>query len=130
MAALDEAKAFVETFGGRHRLDARDVLRLQLIVEELFSNTVAHGYGRECDEPIELVLAIDGASITLVYRDAARAYNPLATLPALQAQLATSIEDRPAGQLGVTLVAGIANDVRYAFQGGRNELQIRLRAGA
>jgi serine/threonine-protein kinase RsbW len=130
MAAVDEANAFVETFGARHGLDARDVLRLQLIVEELFSNTIAHGYGRECDEPIELALAIDGSSITLVYQDAARAYNPLATLPALQAQLASPIEDRPVGRLGVTLVAGIADDVRYTFGDGRNRLQIRLRGGA
>jgi serine/threonine-protein kinase RsbW len=130
MEAIDDANAFVETFGARHGLGMRDVLRLQLIVEELFSNTVTHGYGRECDEPIELVLAIDGARITMVYEDAARAYDPLATLPALQAQLAAPLEDRPAGKLGVPLVTGLADDVRYAFEDGRNRLLIRLQARA
>lgn len=130
MSALDETNAFVETFGARNGLDERDVLRLQLIVEELFTNTVVHGYGRECDEPIELVLATAGASVTLVYEDAARAYNPLATLPALKARLAAPVTDRPVGQLGVTTVAGIADDVRYSFGDGRNRLEIRMRAGA
>lgn len=130
MAALDDANTFVETFGGRNGFDERDVLRLQLIVEELFTNAVVHGYGRECDEPIELVLAIAGASITLVYQDAARAHNPVATLPALQAKLAAPVEDRPIGQLGVMLVARIADDVRYMFRDGHNRLEIRLRAGA
>jgi anti-sigma regulatory factor (Ser/Thr protein kinase) len=130
MAALHEASAFIETFGARHGLNTCDVVRLQLIVEELFSNTVAHGYGRECDEPIELVLAIDGASFILIYQDAARAYNPLATLPALEVQLDAPIENRAVGQLGVALVAGLAAEVRYAFIDGRNRLQIRLRGGA
>ena len=130
MAALDDANAFVETFGAQNGFDERDVLRLQLIVEELITNAVVHGYGRECDEPIELVLAIAGASITLVYQDAARAYNPLAKLPALQANLAAPVEDRPIGQLGVMLVAGIADEVRYMFGDGHNRLEIRLRAGS
>jgi serine/threonine-protein kinase RsbW len=130
MAAFGEARAFVEAFGARYGVDARDLLRLQLIVEELFSNTVVHGYGRECDEPIEVALAVDDACITLTYEDAARAYDPLATLPALQAQLAAPIERRPVGQLGVALVAGLADDVRYAFEHGRNRMRIRLRRGA
>lgn len=130
MDALAEADAFVDAFGARHGLDSRAVLYLQLMVEELFSNTVVHGYGRECDEPIELVLAIDGAGVTLVYEDAARPYDPLAMLPILQAQLAAPLEDRPIGQLGVALVAGIADDMRYTFGGGRNRLQIRLGGGA
>jgi len=129
MDALDEAQAFVEAFGARHRLDIRDVLRLQLIVEELFTNTVEHGYGRECDQPIELAFSIDDARITLIYEDAAHAYNPLATLPLLQAQLAAPVEERPAGRLGVVLVAGIADDVSYTFEDGRNRLQIRLHTG-
>jgi len=130
MSALNEAHTFVAMFGERHGVDARDVLRLQLIVEELFSNTVSHGYGGECDEPIELELELDDDGILLVYQDAARAHNPLATLPVHQTQLDAPLEDRPVGKIGVVLIAGIANDVSYTFASGRNRLQIRLRVGA
>ena len=128
MRMLDEAHAFVEVFGGRNGLGEGDVLRLQLIIEELFTNTVTHGYGRECDEPVEITLAVEGDRVTLLYQDAASPYDPLATLPASRSHLAAPLEQRPLGQLGVQLVAGLADDARYTREDGRNRLRLVLRA--
>lgn len=125
---LNEAQAFVEGFGGRNGLTECNVLRLQLIIEELFTNTVTHGYGRECDEPVEITLAAQGGRVTLFYEDAARPYDPLATLPTSQSRLAAPVEQRPVGQLGLLLVAGLVDDARYTREDGRNRLQLLLKA--
>lgn len=127
MAMLDETRRFVAEFGTRHGLADDDVLRLQLIVEELFTNTVTHGYGGECDAPIALALAADAGRVMLRYEDAAHRYDPLATLAGSRATLAAAVEERPLGRLGVPLVAGLVDDVRYAFEGGRNRLRLVLR---
>src|SRR5580693_6441012 len=49
MSLLPEATVFVERFCSLHRVGRQDLLRLTLIVEELFTNTVGHGYGGESD---------------------------------------------------------------------------------
>ena len=124
---LDQTRAFVEAFAARNQLADADALRLQLIIEELFTNTVTHGYGRECDEPIEITLGTSPDRVTMLYEDAARPYDPVAALPASQAHLADPVGQRPVGQLGVQLVAGLADDFRYSRVGERNRLQLVLR---
>ena len=127
MHALARAQAFVDAFARAHGVGDDDALRLQLVVEELFSNTVQHGYGRECDEPIEIALEARDGEVTLLYRDAARAYDPLSALGASRNAMRASVDRRPIGGLGVPLVAGVAEDIDYAFRDGRNCLRVTLR---
>ena len=103
------------------------MLRVVLVVEELFTNTLRHGYGRECDEPIEIVLEADGDVVRLRYRDAAARYDPLGGLEASREALDAPLEARPVGGLGVPLIAGLAEDIAYAFENGRNCLRMTLR---
>jgi serine/threonine-protein kinase RsbW len=130
MTVLDEILAFVAAFGNRHGLADRAVMHLQLVVEELFTNTVTHGYGKECDEPIEITLAREGGHVRIVYQDAAKPYDPLSSLSESRARLDGPIDERPVGQLGVTLVAGLVNDFRYAREEGRNQLHLLLAPAA
>ncbi len=127
---LHQTRAFVEGFCAKRGLAQRDTLRLLLIVEELFTNTVVHGYGGECDEPIAITLNAEIGRASLVYEDAARPYDPLARLAAPRTELAESVEQRPVGHLGVHLVAGLAEEARYNFEDGRNRLTLVLRTGA
>jgi serine/threonine-protein kinase RsbW len=126
--ALEEARAFVEAFGVSHGLAHDDVLRAVLVVEELFTNSLQHGYGRECDEPIEIALEAHGDAMTLHYRDAAPRHDPLSGLEESRAALEAPLHARPVGGLGVPLVAGLAEHVAYAFENGRNCLRVTLRA--
>jgi len=130
MGVLDEIQAFVEAFGDRHGLANRAVMRLQLVIEELFTNTVTHGYGRECDELVEITLAREGAQVRLVYQDAAKPYDPLSTLSESRARLEAPIDERPVGRLGMPLVAGLVADLRYAREEGRNQLHLLLAPAA
>jgi serine/threonine-protein kinase RsbW len=126
MRVLDEIQAFVEAFGDRHGLAHRAVTHLQLVIEELFTNTVTHGYGGECDEPVEITLAREGGNVRLVYQDAAKPYDPLSRLSESRARLDAPVDERPVGQLGVPLVAGLVDDFRYAREEGRNRLHLLL----
>ena len=45
MRMLHDALAFVAAFAEARNLSERDLLRLQLVIEELFTNTIMHGYG-------------------------------------------------------------------------------------
>lgn len=94
-------------------LNNDEKLRVELVVEELFTNSVLHGYGQDCDEPVWIAADNNNGALCITYQDAAPAFNPL---------------DRPAdrvapviGGLGVTLVESFA-DTRYLYQDGRNTL--------
>ena len=127
MSVLRDALAFVTGFAAAKNLSERDHLRLQLVVEELFTNTIEHGYGKECDEPIEIALAAAPGRITVQYQDAAAPYDPARALATSRERVAEPAEQRPVGHLGVHLVAAIVDDMHYARVDGRNRLQILMR---
>ena len=124
---LHEALDFVAAFAALKGLSERDLLRLQLVIEELFSNTIMHGYGKECDEPIEIALGAAPGRVTVRYQDAAGPYDPARALAT--SRVSEPLEQRPVGHLGVHLVAAIVDDMRYARIDGRNQLQILMRVG-
>jgi anti-sigma regulatory factor (Ser/Thr protein kinase) len=130
LAILAQTGAFVEAFCRRHSVARADALRLTLIVEELFSNTVAHGHGGDCDAEIGLTLTAADGEVSLLYEDAAPPFDPLAApLPASEGHAADATE-RPVGGLGVLLVRKLVRDARYAYENGRNRLWLALaRAG-
>ena len=124
---LYDALAFVADFAAATKLSERDLLRLQLVVEELFTNTIMHGYGKECDEPIEISLHAGHGQVTVRYEDEAVTYDPARTLAEAHQQVASPPEQRPVGHLGVHLVAAIVDDMSYTRVGQRNRLQILMR---
>jgi len=126
MAALPDATVFVERFCNLHRIGRPDLLRLTLIVEELFTNTITHGYRGDSDAPIYISLCPDGNAVGLLYEDAAPPYDPLSRLSGPAAGLTASLDTRPVGKLGVHLVRQLTEGASYAHEDGRNRLWLRL----
>jgi serine/threonine-protein kinase RsbW len=127
LAMLAETAAFVESFCRRHGLAHADALRLTLIVEELFTNTVMHGHGADCEAPIRISLSADAGQVWLIYEDTAPRYDPLAGFSAPPSALDADVEARPIGGLGVFLVGQLVHDARYAYEEGRNRLWLKVR---
>ena len=129
MAMLAETAAFVETFCNRAGVARDDALRLTLIVEELFTNTVEHGHRGDSDAPVQVALGVRDDALLLRFEDGAPAFDPRPQMATPPASLDAPVETRPLGGLGMHLVARLARDVRYAYEGGRNRLWIELRRG-
>lgn len=98
-----------------------DCLRLQLLAEELFINTIDHGLRGNSDCLVRLVLGRDDRGLTLRYEDEAPAFNPF--LPP-----ATTAGDDSVGGLGLALLGGMSQTQHYRREGGRNIVEIGLQA--
>ena len=128
LAALPDTAAFAQAFCDRHGIARDDALRLTLVIEELFTNTIEHGHRGESDAPIRLALSLDDGVVALLYEDSAPRYDPLAQAPAA-ASLAEPLGERPIGGLGVHLVRELVASARYAYEEGRNRLWLTLKRG-
>ncbi|HET9650594.1 MAG TPA: ATP-binding protein, partial [Usitatibacter sp.] len=79
--AWREARAFVERFCEQSGV-GRDVqLKANLVLEELFLNTVKHGHRGGSDAPVWITLVGSGRRVRIVYEDVAAPYNPFAQPP-------------------------------------------------
>ena len=102
-------------------------LRLTLLIEELFTNTVVHGHGQDTEAPIHLTVDVGAESIAVTYEDTEPRSDPFATVGVPDE--AASVEERPVGGLGVVLIAAMAERVDYTYAGGRNRISLIMPSG-
>jgi serine/threonine-protein kinase RsbW len=123
-SALAEIKSMLDAFGAKAALAHEDLMRLTLIVEELFINTVSHGHGADCDAPVTLALRSTRARVTLTYRDCAPPFNPLTASHSTDVE--SNVEERRIGGLGVLITLAMSRHARYSFTEGRNQVELTL----
>ncbi|HEX6692292.1 MAG TPA: ATP-binding protein [Burkholderiales bacterium] len=129
VARLDRMRvlrAFLEAFCASAGVGRNSCLRLNLVLEELFTNTVRHGHGGDCDAPVWVSLVRQGEQVRVTYEDTAPPFNPYARLATASPD--TSLEMRKPGGLGVLLTKEMAAAKDYAYLFGRNRIRLSLAA--
>ncbi len=104
----------------------RTLLRAQLAVEEMFANSIHHGYGQESDQPVWLGVTLHDDTLQLVYADQAAAFDPFAAIATPADDPATPLDGRRVGGLGRLLVRELAGHCGYRREGGRNVTRLEF----
>ena len=110
--------SFVEQFCTETSVPRERCLRLNVVLEELFVNTVTHGHRADSDAPVWITLEPKAPGIQVTYEDTAPAFNPLAY----------RVEMGKVGGLGVLLARELAAQREYAYVFGRNRVRLSLAA--
>lgn len=108
-------------------VDRNTLLRAQTAVEELFANSVHHGYGGESEQAVWLTVQSHGATLNVIYADAATAFDPFASLQALTEVEQIGVDARRVGGLGRLLVSELADRCIYQYRDGRNVTELEFR---
>ena len=130
MEGLAEAIEFVEAFCSDRGVAESDGLRLSLVLEELFTNTVVHGHGGGSDAPVRIKLRVGGSHVELSYEDNAPPFDPLDHLAKSPLDPAAEVPDRPIGHLGIPLIVNMADRISYRREDGCNRIRLALRREA
>ena len=116
LAELRRIGTFVEGYCAEAGLARERCLRLNLVLEELFINTVNHGHRGDCDAPIWIQLDAQPQAVQLTYEDTAPPFNPFVH----------RVEIGKIGGLGVLLTRELAAAREYAYLFGRNRIRLSL----
>lgn len=126
MSALREVAAFIAEMCAAAGFVRGACLKLTLLVEELFANTITHGYKQDSEAPVRLAFEVRAGRIALTYEDTAPPYDPFVGVTPPDA--ATTVEDRLVGGLGILLVSSMAKDVEYRRVDGKNRIALVVTA--
>ena len=118
------ARAFIGDFCKGAGVAREPCLKANLVVEELFLNTVKHGHRGGSDAPIWITLSASDGEISLTYEDRAPPFNPFAR--GTREMLEALAETRREGGLGVILAHGLTASADYAYVFGRNRIRLTL----
>jgi serine/threonine-protein kinase RsbW len=125
LSELRRVSAFLEGFCSAAGIGRQHCLRLNLVMEELFINTIRHGHRGDCDAPVWMTLDASDKAVQVTYEDTAPPFNPYARLRAAGADKTDEIRD--IGGLGLLLTKELAATRDYAYVFGRNRIRLALK---
>lgn len=102
--------------------------RVQLVMEEIFSNTVK--YGRRGAVPASVTISVGFGGddpMTIHYEDDAPQHDAFDQAEADE-ELKLSITKRRIGGLGILLVRELGRNVNYSWSGGKNRITFSVAA--
>jgi anti-sigma regulatory factor (Ser/Thr protein kinase) len=117
LAGIEQLASALDHFFNQQGLDEQVKNQVNLILEELYTNSVNYGFAGISNGYVAIALINKGSHLEMVYKDNGIAYDPLQTE---DPELLLSIEDRPIGGLGVFFVKMMTDHVEYARDGGLN----------
>jgi serine/threonine-protein kinase RsbW len=123
-AALANVTGFIEAWGAGVGLPRQTILRMVLVIEELFINTVLHGYGGDSGEQVSVTLNDRGAEVELIVEDQGPVFDPFQALPTVTAT--ASPFSRQVGGLGRLLVSTMCTNSEYERRGDTNVVTVSL----
>jgi anti-sigma regulatory factor (Ser/Thr protein kinase) len=121
LGEISRLAAGVEAFCAPLDPAPKDLFALQLVLEEVVTNVINHGYTDGAAHLFSVELRALDRVVTAVVSDDAPAYDPLAR-PEVDTSL--SLEARPVGGLGVHLVKRLVDTAHYERRDGRNVLTL------
>jgi anti-anti-sigma factor len=124
-----KANAAFADFAAAHELPAGVRRSMNVVLDELLANTVAHGSAGREGGTATLGVELDADRLVVTLTDDGAPFDPLGhDVP----DTTLSVQDRPIGGLGIHLVRRLMDHVSYHRQGDRNVVVLtkRLDVGA
>lgn len=124
-AASISACAQAEAWAREAGLPEMLILRLVLVIEELYTNTIKHGYRRESKRPVKISLCVKDGMAELEYRDHGPPFDSVRTMEICAEQNAPI----RIGGMGLFLIQSISSKARYENDAGWNVVQLSISDG-
>lgn len=124
LSGLEKISSRLEEFFCQQNLDDPLKNQVNLILEELFTNSVNYGFQDQPDAQVLITLAYQPGQLEITYRDNGLDYNPLKKE---DPDTHADIEARPIGGLGVYLIKTLTDHIEYQRQDGWNILKMMKR---
>ncbi len=124
---LERLAGGVAEFCRGNGLDDSVEFDVNLVLEELFMNTIRHGGCRDQTGAARVRMRAAQDSVQLEYTDRGIPFNPL---EAPEANVQVPLEERQPGGLGIHLIRQIMSDLRYQRSDGENQLTMARRMEA
>lgn len=121
MRNLTQFRDFIGKIGQKYRYDAKIVNSLKLVVDEICTNIIRHGYRDVKNGEILLVAVIRRLSLTLIVVDRGKSFDPRTSK---DPDLAKYVNMGKKGGLGTFMVRKLVDDIQYSVTSRGNELRL------
>ena len=124
--ALRVLKAGIESVGAQNRWNDTQIYRVNLVLEELITNTLSYGT-EQSEEKTNIIVAIDcqNGEIDIEISDNGTAFDPMNEAPVAPMHERGQSEIQIGG-LGLHIVRSMTHTMVYNREEGRNRLTLKI----
>lgn len=127
LSALPMLAQAIKEFGAAHTLSLDLQSRLNLVLDELITNSVRYALPSLAEPELHLRLFVDQGTVVAQLEDNGEAYNPFEEAPKPDTSL--GLAERPIGGLGVFFVKKLTDSNTYERINGRNRITLKNAIG-
>ncbi len=124
LAELQRLNQLVTEFAEHHGLPSELVFRVTLVLEEIITNVISHGYEDEVEHEISVRLSWQDPDMKIEVEDDGRPFNPLEAPPP---DIVKPLAERQVGGLGIHLVREMMDKLEYRRENDKNLLVLKTR---
>ncbi|MBU0475942.1 MAG: ATP-binding protein [Bacteroidetes bacterium] len=117
ISSLSIIASFVEQFGAENNLSQKHIFELNLILDELITNTINYGYSDDEAHMIEISMEIENENILVKIIDDGNEFNPLSKE---EVNINENLDQRKIGGLGIHIVKQKTDEIKYERKGDKN----------
>ena len=123
--ALGSLADTIERFAADHSIGGETPFRLNLVLDELVTNSVNFALPEVAEPLLRVRLARTADGVVAHLEDNGAAFDPFQDAPKPDTSL--SLNDRPIGGLGVYFVTQFTDSASYEREGGVNRITLRIK---
>ncbi|MEK9727982.1 MAG: ATP-binding protein, partial [Candidatus Margulisiibacteriota bacterium] len=112
----------IQQFSVQHDLEDKIEKTINLVLEELISNIIYHGYTNHESHTLFIKINLDETHIRIEIQDNASAFNPITDAPKIDTNIIDS--DREVGGLGIHIIKNMVDELTYLRKDNKNHLTI------
>lgn len=118
LSLLSEIAKDIENFCNENSVSSADLYAINLVVDELFTNSVMYGYKGNTLGCVKVALSCNKDGVKIVFSDSAPKFNPLAEV--VEPDFNSNVDDRKIGGLGVFFARKQMDEMSYEFKDAHN----------
>jgi sigma-B regulation protein RsbU (phosphoserine phosphatase) len=122
LAYLNNLTDFIRLIGNQYLFSQKILFELNLVLEELVTNTINYGYIDSLDHEIEIVLYLCKDEIIIEIKDDSEEFDPFSRDDT--DQIDKPAEEREIGGLGIFFVKTYADSYSYKRENGKNIISL------
>ncbi len=122
ISALSDVTTRIEEFCDAADIPMASAFKVNLVIQELVTNSVNHGDFGGREPEISLSINCDGSQVEMLFEDNAAPFDPFTETPA--PDLGSNVSERPIGGLGIHLIRSFSDQSSHEHVGGKNRIRL------
>lgn len=122
LSQLSALSQHLNEWGQAIRIPADSILRINICLDELFTNIVSYGFKDDMEHLIKFRLSLDDSLLIINIEDDGVPFNPLEKI---DPEFPANLESAKIGGLGIHIIRKLMDNVCYERKQGNNKLTMK-----